>query len=106
MANSLSISDKTEFALQGFDSIIKNNKDRLATLLQTEKGSEILSSIAFLMESADEELAHRAEITNASIESVLSSGRAGQIVDGSLVGIIKKGLLETSPSSISYDSTL
>ncbi|KAI9765177.1 MAG: hypothetical protein M1840_007770 [Geoglossum simile] len=104
MANSLSISDKTEFALQGIDSIIKNNKDRLATLLQTKKGSELLSSIVFLMESADEELAHRAEITNASIETSLLSGRVGQIVDGSLISIIKNGLLETSPSSISIQS--
>ena len=101
MASSLSISDKTEFALQGFDSIIKSNKDRLTALLQTKKGSEVLSSIAFLTESADEELAHRAETTSASIEALLSSGRAGQIADRSLIDIIKNGLLEASPSSIS-----
>jgi hypothetical protein len=106
MADGLSVSDKPEFALQGFDSIARNNKDQLKALLQTKRGPEILSSIVFLTESADEELACRAESTNASIEALISGGGGGQLTDWSLIDIIKNGLLEANPNSISYDSTI
>ena len=103
MANSLSISDKAEFALQGFDSIARGNKDQLRALLQTKEGSKILSNIIFLTESADEELAHRAKNTNELIEALLSGGRAGQLAHESLIDIIKNGISKANPSSISYD---
>ncbi|KAH0537719.1 hypothetical protein FGG08_005526 [Glutinoglossum americanum] len=103
IVSALSISDKAEFALDGIDSISRSNKDQLKVLLETKKGSEILSSIVFLTESADEELAHRAESTNASIEVLLSRG-ADQLANGSLIDIIKNGLLEANPSSISVQS--
>lgn len=102
IASSLTVSDRAEFALQGVDIIARSNKDQLKILLQTTNGLEILSSIVFLTESADEELAHRAESTDASIEALLSDGRAGQSADGPLVDIIKNSLLEASPRSISY----
>ncbi|KAH0559624.1 hypothetical protein GP486_003863 [Trichoglossum hirsutum] len=100
LASSLTVNDKAAFALQGVDSIARSNKDQLKNLLQTKKGSEILSNIVFLTELSNEELAYRAESTNTSIRALLSDGNASQ----SLVGIVKNGLLEASPSSISIRS--
>ena len=101
MTQSLSLTDQTTNALQGFRQIVKYNPSLLKTFISTAGGSSLLQGLLLASESPDEEIAQEATAVNASIQTLLSAESGSE---HSVFEVIQRGLHDASLTSVSIET--
>ncbi|KAF2195646.1 hypothetical protein K469DRAFT_616389 [Zopfia rhizophila CBS 207.26] len=101
MTQSLSVSERTPTALQGFRQIIKQNLSLLKSFLSTSAGSGLLHLLLLASESPNEGIAQEAVAINASIQTILVSESTSKL---SMYDVIQQGLRDISQTSVSVET--
>ncbi|KAJ4375787.1 hypothetical protein N0V83_001064 [Neocucurbitaria cava] len=101
LTQSLSISQRAPYTLQGLRQIVKSNPSMMQTFLATPDGSKLLQGLLLASESPDDEVAQDATAVNASIQTILSSGSDSQ---QSMYDLIGQGLFHATQTSVSVET--
>lgn len=98
MLEGLSTEERAPSALRGLEALAKRDAG-IVTQLASRNG-RFLVDILTLTESPDDQLATRAEVLNAMIETILAADRTR--LTNVRVGLIQESLQGTGSSSVSY----
>jgi len=101
LTESLSISTRAPYSLQGLRQIVRSNPSMLRDFIATSNGTKLLQSLLLASESPSDEVAQGAAAVNASIQTVLASGSDSK---QSIFSLIQDGLCEASQTSVSVET--
>jgi hypothetical protein len=101
LTQSLSISQRAPYSLQGLRQIVRANPTLLRDFTATARGSELLQSLLRASESPSDEVAQGASAVSASIQALLSSNAD---TSHSVYSLIHEGLREATPNSVSVET--
>ncbi|KAF1835661.1 hypothetical protein BDW02DRAFT_280086 [Decorospora gaudefroyi] len=101
MTETLSISEKAPYSLQGLRQIVRSNPSMLREFLARPQGSNLLQGLLVASESPSDEVAQGATAVNASIQTLLSSGTDSK---QSIYDLIHQGLRDATPKSVSVET--
>jgi hypothetical protein len=101
MTESLSISQRAPYSLQGLRQIVRSNPSLLRDFVARPEGSKLLQALLLASESADEEVSQAAAAVGASIQTILSSNSDTK---QSMYDLIQQGLKEATETSVSVET--
>lgn len=101
MTESLSLTQKAPYALQGLRQIVKQNPSMLKAFLTTPKGPSLLQGLLLASESPNDEISQDATAVNASIQTILA---AGSDTKQSVFNLVQQGLKEAAQTSVSIET--
>jgi hypothetical protein len=101
LTQSLSISQRAPYSLQGLRQIVRSNPSMLREFVTTPQGSKLLQGLLLASESPNDEIAQSAAAVNASLQTMLSSGSDSK---HSIYELIHQGLREATQTSVSVET--
>jgi hypothetical protein len=101
LTESLSISTRAPYSLQGLRQIVRSNPSMLREFVATPRGTKLLQSLLLASESPSDEVAQGAAAVSASIQTVLASGLDSK---QSIFSLIQDGLREATQTSVSVET--
>ncbi|KAK8163654.1 RING zinc finger protein-like protein [Phyllosticta citrichinensis] len=101
LTESLSISNKAAYALQGLSNIVTYNPDLVKRYVPTTQGSELLQKLVSITENPNDEVAEQATSLEKRIKETLSDEQSRGALKSSIADVISKGLVEASANSVS-----
>ena len=101
LTQSLSVSQRAPYSIQGLRQIVKSNPSLLRDFLGRSHGSTLLQALLLASESPNDEVAQDATAINASIQTILA---AGSDTKQSIYDLIHQGLREATRTSVSVET--
>jgi hypothetical protein len=101
LTQSLSISQRAPYSLQGLRQIVRSNPSMLREFVATPHGSKLLQGLLLASESPNDEIAQSAAAVNASLQTMLSSETDTK---HSIYELIHQGLREATQTSVSVET--
>ena len=98
----LSVEEEQSASLHGLELALKQDGQAVKSFAMSSDGSNLLSKLLFLIDSADEKTSQEAQSLSLAIEAVVSNEKEGNYAARSMINVINQGLHVTGPDSISY----
>lgn len=102
MVDGLRTNDEILSSLRGLELLVIHNGQVVKDFSLSENGSNLLSTLLFLIESTDIDFSRRALELSASIEAIKSNNRDSSYALRSMIEIIRQGIAIANLSSLSY----
>ncbi|KAK8183553.1 RING zinc finger protein-like protein [Phyllosticta capitalensis] len=101
LTQSLSVSNKATYALQGLSNIVQYNPDLVKRYVPTAQGSELLQKLVSITENPNDEVAEQATILEKRLKETLSDEQSRGALKNSIADVIARGLVDASANSVS-----
>ncbi|KAL6711685.1 hypothetical protein ACN47E_004619 [Coniothyrium glycines] len=101
MTESLSISQRAPYSLQGLRQIVRSNPSLLRNFIISAEGPKLLQALLLASESPSDEVSQAASAVNASIQTILASSSDTK---QSIFDLIQSGLREATETSVSVET--
>ena len=104
MTESLSITTKTEQALEGFENMLRHDRQAFEKLLATSQGSQLLSKLMYLSQEGDEIVQAQATKLRALAVTSIAKDTASAPTSNPVLAIIRDGIMKTGEEALSIES--
>ena len=102
MTEGLSIEEKRSAGLHGLELAVKLNGRVVKSFTLSKHGSDLLSKLLRLSESADENVSQQAKNITVAIEAILAEEKGSGHATRSIIEIVNKGVDAAGAESLSY----